>query len=187
MGRGEHIINTGEVKKTLGGLGGNNTSSTGSGNETNTDGTALASDLASNGVRTLNHSTPASKTNVALLVSNNDVSLEAGTLSGTSLLLDGSDLHDLILEGSSEEVVHDLMLLDGESEKEGLLKRLDLSVTNETAELGHGDPLTLSVASAATTTTSTTSTSSTSESSTESTTALAASSRCVSSWCSRHY
>lgn len=53
------------------------------------------------------------ETNVALRVADDDDGLEAGTLTGTGLLLDGLDLHDLVLELGEEEV-DDLVLLDGE-------------------------------------------------------------------------
>lgn len=53
------------------------------------------------------------KTNVALGVTDDNNGLEAGTLTGTGLLLDGLDLHDLILELGQEEV-DDLVLLDGQ-------------------------------------------------------------------------
>lgn len=54
-----------------------------------------------------------SETNVALGVTDDDDGLETSALTGTGLLLDGLDLHDLILELGKEEI-HDLVLLDGE-------------------------------------------------------------------------
>ena len=41
------------------------------------------------------------ETNVAVGVANDDDSLETGTLTGTGLLLDGLDLHDLILQAGA--------------------------------------------------------------------------------------
>lgn len=51
---------------------------------------------------------------VAVAVAEDDEGLEAGPLAGTCLLLDGRDLHDLVLEAGSHEGVDDLVLLDGE-------------------------------------------------------------------------
>lgn len=67
-------------------------------------------------------------------------------------------LHDLVLE-LGEELVDDLVLLDGERVEVDLLHALDLSGLYETAELGDGLPLLLVlVAAPASTTTSTTAT-----------------------------
>lgn len=51
------------------------------------------------------------QTNVTIVVSDSDESLETSTLTGTSLLLNGSDLQDLILE-STQQSVNDLGLLN---------------------------------------------------------------------------
>ena len=108
---------------------------------TDGDGTALARLLDGNGVRLTKVGAPVSatdgddielgdddggadggsdflggldtETDVAVGVTNEDDSLEAGTLTGTGLLLDGLDLHNLVLELGKEEV-DDLVLLDGE-------------------------------------------------------------------------
>ena len=53
------------------------------------------------------------ETDVAVGVTDEDDSLEAGTLTGTGLLLDGLDLHNLVLQLGKEEI-DDLVLLDGE-------------------------------------------------------------------------
>jgi len=58
-----------------------------------------------------------SKTNMTIAVSNNDESLESGSLTSTSLLLDRHDFHDFILEFSTQEPIDNLILLDGESKK----------------------------------------------------------------------
>ena len=79
------------------------------------------------------------ETDVTVKVTDSDESLETGTLTGTSLLLDGHDLHDLILE-LGEEGVNDLVLLDGKGEEVDLLNGLDLAVLYETTELGDGNP-----------------------------------------------
>ena len=60
------------------------------------------------------------ETDVAVEVTNGDERLKAGALTGARLLLDGHDLHDLILELGQEEV-DDLVLLDGQREQVDLL------------------------------------------------------------------
>ena len=52
-----------------------------------------------------------SKTDVAVVISDGDKSLEPGPLSGASLLLDRHDLQHLILEGSAQKEIDDLELL----------------------------------------------------------------------------
>jgi hypothetical protein len=173
---------------------------------TDGDGTALARLLDGNGVRLTKVGAPVSatdgddielgdddggadggsdflggldtETDVAVGVTNEDDSLEAGTLTGTGLLLDGLDLlagdasvcrscaslanglsaglvsdmshlHDLVLEGGEEEV-DDLVLLDGQGVEVNLLHGLDLAGLHETTELGHGLPLLLLALCAAT-------------------------------------
>jgi hypothetical protein len=54
--------------------------------------------------------------------------LEAGALSGAGLLLHGHDLHDLVLQAGAEEVLNNLVLLDGHGEQVDLLQRLDLAL-----------------------------------------------------------
>lgn len=110
-----------------------------------------------------------SKTDMSVVVSDSNKGLEAGALSGAGLLLNGHDLHDLVLESSvlsgGEEVVDDLFLLDGDGVEEDFLHVLDLSGLDQSSELGHGDPLLLSVTStSASTSTSAPSSASTSTS-----------------------
>lgn len=81
------------------------------------------------------------KADVAIAVANCNVALEAGALTSSGLLLHGHDLHDLVLEGGADELVNDLVFLDGKGEKEDLLDGLDLAILDKAAELGHGDPL----------------------------------------------
>jgi len=57
---------------------------------------------------------------VTVKVSDGNERLETSTLAGTSLLLDGHDLHDFILELGQEEV-DNLELLDGQREEIDLL------------------------------------------------------------------
>lgn len=173
--------------------------SAGSGNTyTNGDGTALAALLARQGVRLTKVGTPVTstdgddaelgdddggadsssdflggldtETDVALGVTNDDDGLEAGALTGTGLLLDGLDLHDLVLE-LGQEVVDNLVLLDGQRVKVNLLHAVDLASLYETAKLGNGLPLLL-VALAATTATATSSTAASATSETTATSAI---------------
>lgn len=76
---------------------------------------------------------------MTITISDSNESLESSTLSGSGLLLDWHDLHDLILE-LGEEIIHDLVLLDWEGEKVDLLDGADLSVLDHSSELGARDP-----------------------------------------------
>ena len=89
---------------------------------------------------------------VSVVVSHNDKGLEAGALSGAGLLLHGHDLHHLVLEGRTQEVVDDLVLLDGESKQEDLLQGLDLALLDQATELGDGHPLLFAIVLAASST-----------------------------------
>lgn len=71
------------------------------------------------------------------------------SLSDLGLLLHGRQLDDLVLERLAEEIVDDLSLLDGDGEEVDLLERLDLTVLDQTTELGDGHPLLLLVGSPA--------------------------------------
>jgi hypothetical protein len=79
------------------------------------------------------------ETDMAIKVTDGNEGLETRALTGTGLLLNGHDLHDLIFELREEEV-DDLVLLDGEREKVDFLHGLDLSIFHETTEFGYGDP-----------------------------------------------
>ena len=63
---------------------------------------------------------------MTITVSNHDERLKSGALTGTGLLLDGHDLHHLILQLGADKVVDDLRLLDGKGEQVDLFKRIDL-------------------------------------------------------------
>lgn len=80
-----------------------------------------------------------SESDVSVEVSNGDEGLEPGSLSGRGLLLNGGDVHDLVLEGGEEEV-DNLELLDGKREEVDLLHGLDLAVLDKSSKLGDGDP-----------------------------------------------
>ena len=187
------ILNTSESKHLLGNGGADNTGTTRSGDKLDTDGGALARDLAWDGMDMTDLVTPIAaadghkaelsvnkgaldsnldflgdldaETNVASHITDSDNSLKAGALTGLSLLLDGDDLHNIILElvlGALDELVNDLALLDGNRVSVDLLKRLDVVSLDETAKLGLGDPLVLggtATAAGATTATASTATS----------------------------
>jgi len=153
---GVTILNSGHVHELLSGGGRDESGSARGGNETHANGSTLSGDLAGHSVRHTSLTSPVSttdggyvelgggdgstngggdlcgaldsETDVAVVVSKGDEGLESGTLSGTGLLLDGHDLHDLILELVLEEVVDDLGFLDGDGEEEDLLEGGDLSV-----------------------------------------------------------
>lgn len=102
---------------------------------------------------------------VPVVVTDDDDGLEAGPLTGLGLLLDGDDLHDLVGERALavlDELVDDGGLLDGDRVGVDFLEGGDVSVLDETAELGLGNPVVLagteaagSAATAATTATTT--------------------------------
>lgn len=168
LGLGVAILDTSELQQPLASGGSNETSTPGRRDKSAHDGADLARHLAGHGVGLSEGSTPVSssdgddgelseddgasdgggdflgaldtETDVTLEVTDGDEGLETGTLAGTSLLLDGHDLHNFVLE-LGEEVVDDLVLLDGEREEVDLLHGLDLAILDETAELGDGDPM----------------------------------------------
>lgn len=147
-GSGVTILDTGKLKELLGDGSSDDSGTTGSGDKTGEDRTTLTGDLARDGVGLTEGGTPVTttdrddgelgnddgttdsggnflgalntKTDVTVVVSDDNEGLETGTLTGTGLLLDGHDVHDLILE-VGEEVVNDLVLLDGEGEEVDLL------------------------------------------------------------------
>jgi hypothetical protein len=164
----EDILNTGELEDLLGGTGGDDAGTTGSGHKSHRDGTALAGHFGGDGVGGTDLVAPVassdgdngelglddgttdgggnflraldSETDVSVSITDNDEGLESGSLTGTGLLLDGHDLHDLILQFGAEEPIDDLVLFDGEREKVNLFELLDLSFLDETAQFGDWDP-----------------------------------------------
>jgi len=190
------IANTSIGQDLLGSLGGNDTSSLGGRDEAESDGTAFTSDFGGDGVSITEATTPVSsadgdqgqfgqhdgsadgggnffgaldtQTKVTVVVSDNDIGFEASALTGSGLLLDGGDLHDLIFEFLTQEVVNDLGLLDGHREEEDLFKGADLLVFNQAAEFGDRDPIFLLTSIASSTAASSTSTTTTASSAAES-------------------
>jgi len=148
-GGGKDILDSGHGQDLLGGSGSDDTSSSGGGDETDRDRSSLSGDLGGDGVGKTDLVTPVTssdgddselggddgttdgsgdflsglntETDVSVVISNDDEGLESGSLTGTGLLLDGHDLDDLILELGAEEVIDDLVLLDGEREEVDLL------------------------------------------------------------------
>jgi len=206
--RGVAIFKTGHLHKLLWDWTANETSSSGSGDESHVDGTALAVDLGRNGVRFTKLVTPVtssdwdnrelgkddsatdgggdflgaldSKTDVTVSVTNADDSLESGSLTGSGLLLDGLDLQDFVLEGGADEVIDDLELLDWKGEAVDFFNGLDLAVLDKSTELGNGLPfLWLGLASTSSTA-STASSATTTETTSETTTG------CLGWSCVRH-
>jgi hypothetical protein len=105
-------------------------------------------------------STLDTQTNMTIFVTNDNKGLETSTLTGSGLLLNRHDLHDLISE-LGKEVINDLVLLDREREKVDFFNRLDLVSLDETTELGNGNPLVLLLSTTATTATGSTTTTTT--------------------------
>jgi hypothetical protein len=172
------IGDTSQLEDTLGSGRGNDTSTTGSRDQTRHNGTTTTSNLARNGVRLTKVGTPVTttngdngelgkddtttdgssdflgtldtQTNMTVLVTNDNESLETSTLTSSGLLLNRHDLHDLISK-LGKEVINDLILLDGEREKIDFFDRLDLVSLDETTELGNGNPLVLFLTTTSTT------------------------------------
>ena len=114
------------MEELLGGGGSDDTGTSGSRDESDSNGTALSSDLSGNGMDITDLVTPIAssdgnerelgsnegtldgdlnflgdfhtESDVTILITNSDDGLESGSLTGLSLLLDGDDLHDLIRE-----------------------------------------------------------------------------------------
>jgi hypothetical protein len=165
---GVAIINTSHGQKTLSTGGRDQSSTTGGRDETNTDGTALSSHLGGDGVGHTTLTSPVSttdggdvelgskdgttdgggnlggalnsKTDVSIGITNSNEGLETSTLTSRTLLLNGHDLHNLILKLILQEIIDNLGLLYGDGEEEDLLNGSNLALLDETSELGDGDP-----------------------------------------------
>lgn len=126
LGRGVAIIDTSELDKLLGDGSSDNSSTSGGGDESDSDGAALAGDLAGDGMDVSDLVSPIassdgdevelgvnegsldgeldflsqlhSEADVAVEVSDGDDGLKSGSLTGLGLLLDGDDLHDFVGE-----------------------------------------------------------------------------------------
>jgi hypothetical protein len=181
-----NILDTGELQDLLGDGSSDDTSTTRSGHKAQTDRAALASELHGDGVRHTDVVTPVATTDrddsklgdldsstdgggnllgalvtdtdVTVAVTDDDVGLEAGTLTGRSLLLDRGQTHDLILQ-VRKEVIDNLVFLDGNREEVELLDLLDVASLHETANLSDGSPGILALSVCTTTTATATATS----------------------------
>merc|ERR1719446_671780 len=212
-GGGVAVVNTGHLQQLLGHGGGDDAGSSGGGDEPHPDGAALAGDLAGHGVGATNLVTPEAppdgddgelgeddgatngsghllgalhtETNMTVVVSNSDESLESCPLTGPGLLLDGHDLENLILESGTNEHVDNLVLFDGQRVQVDLLEGLNLAILDEPSQLGHGDPVLLFLAAATTApaaSTSTVTTSTTTSTATVTKTSSESSSITASGW-----
>merc|ERR1719495_461442 len=161
LGRGVAVINTSHLEQFLRYRSRHDTSSTWCRNQSHPDRTTLPRQLTRHSVRLSDLVPPESspdrydgqfghndgttdgsgnlfaafhsKTNVSIVISDGNKSLEPSPLSSTSLFLHGHDLQDLILERGADEQVNDLVLLDWEREQVDFLQRLDPSILHQTS------------------------------------------------------
>jgi len=161
LGRGVAVVNASHLEQFLRYRSRDDTSSTWCRDQSHPDGTTLACHLTRHSVRLSDLVPPESspdrydrqfghndgttdgsgnlfaafhsKTDVSIVVSDGNKSLEPGPLSGTSLFLHGHDLQNLVLERGSDEQVNDLVLLDREREQVDFLQRLDPSILHQTS------------------------------------------------------
>jgi len=178
----EAIRDTSESHKLLSGGGTDNASTTGGRNQSDGDGTTFTGDLHGDGVGETELGAPVTTTDgdqvdlggdqtttdgegnllggldteadVTRAITNADEGLESVALTGGGLLLDGHDLHDVILEDAradrgeatatflvlGEENVDDLRFLDAQRVEVDVLDGGNLTVEHQTAELGQRDP-----------------------------------------------
>jgi len=109
-----------------------------------------------------------SETDVTVHISDNNNSFEAGSLSGLSLLLDGDDLHDLIVKFGVlilEEFVDNTGFLDGDGVSVDFFEGGDVTVLDESSEFGGWCPFILGGTTGSSTISAGTSTASSSEAS----------------------
>jgi len=184
-GGGVAIINTSHAQEALPGGGGHQTGTTRSRDEPDPDGSALTRHLRGDSVGhgCIPSPVPASdggnielsaedgtsdggghlggaldtKADMSRSVADSHKGLKSRALSSRTLLLNGHDFHDLVLELVLEEVVNDLGLLHGDGEEEDLLNAADLALLHEAAELSHRDPHVLLAVATATSAASATS------------------------------
>lgn len=77
---------------------------------------------------------------VAVAVTDGDEGLEARTLTGTGLLLDGHDLQHFVLQRAAQEEIDDLELFNGQRVQVDLLQGADLAIAHQATQLGHWNP-----------------------------------------------
>ena len=168
-GTGVNVLDTSEGDHLLGSWGTDNVGTSWGWDQSNSDGTALTGDLHWDSVWLTELVTPVAssdwnqrklgsndstldsmgnflgtldtETNVSILITEGNESLETSSLTGRRLLLDGHDLHDLILESSrGKEMIDDLVFLDWKTMEVHLLERLDLAIGNQATEFSNWDP-----------------------------------------------
>jgi len=206
-GGGVTVVDSGHLQDSLDCWGSNDSGSSRSWNETDSDGSTFSGNLDWDGMGLSQVGSPVtssdwhdgefgeddgssdggsdflgaldSETDVTVAVSDDDKGLESGSLTCPGLFLNWHDLHHLILQ-SWEEVVDDLVLLDWQWVEVDLFDGLDLSGLDQSSELGHWDPLLLTIV-LSTTASSTTTT--TTASVTSTTTVTTSSEPCCGCWC----
>lgn len=164
---GVAIFNTGEVQQLLGNWGSDDSNSLRGWDKSDVHGSTLSGNLGWDGVDISDLVTPVSssdwddgelggletvldgnldffsaldsESDVSVSISNSNDGLESGSLSGSGLLLDGSNLHYFITEFLNE-VVNDLVLLDWEGVDVDFLEGFDLSGFDESSELSAWNP-----------------------------------------------
>ena len=177
-GGSEEILKASHLKEFLGNRASDNARSTRGWNETHADGTALAgncvrdsmwlADLVApeatahwkDGEFGINSSALDSVGNfgssldaeadMALEVTNSGYGLKAGTLAGTGLLLDWHDLHDLVLQILTKEMLYNLSLFDWDGMVEDLFDGLYLTRLDKAAKFGAWLPSSLLLTTAET-------------------------------------
>mmetsp|Transcript_13919 Transcript_13919/g.30424 ORF Transcript_13919/g.30424 Transcript_13919/m.30424 type:complete len:253 (+) Transcript_13919:76-834(+) len=135
------ILHTSHVHELLSGRGRNQSGTTRSGDETNTNGTALSSHLHGHSVGQTSRTSPVTTTdgahvqlggrdsstngigdfgraldthtNVSIVVSNSHKGLETSTLTSRRLLLHRHDFHNFILELVLQEIINNFRFFDG--------------------------------------------------------------------------
>ena len=110
------------------------------------------------------------ETNMTVSVTASNNSLKSGSLTGLSLLLNGFDAHNFIGKGDwflgvLEEGINDLVLLDWDGEGVDLFKGDDLSVFDQSTELGEWGPFVLAESTSLSTSGTTSATSASTEAS----------------------
>jgi len=209
---GVNIIDTSELKDLLSNLSGNATSSSWSWDESDRARTALSLNLGWDSMDTTDSRTPISSsdwdkmdlsieestlngnldllgdldtdTNVTLSITGSDDSLESGSLSSLSLLLDGKNAHDLIGElvfDVRDESIDDWCLLDWDGVGVNFFKRLDVTGFDESSEFGKWSPFFLE--STSTSSSSSEATSSSSATSVASSSSASSEASITTFWC----
>lgn len=73
-------------------------------------------------------------------VSNHNEGFESSSLTCSGLFLNRHNLHDLILQLISKEVVNYLIFLDGKRKQVNFFDGLNVAFLNKTSQFGNGNP-----------------------------------------------